>query len=333
MEKKQNLAEDGATIEDGPPLEKEHKSEEDGATIEGRPPIEKKQKVEGDDDFFVPYYDNETYLKKFNDHSLDDEDAVATDEEERDFTEEEAKIYYDAVEASDRFDVPEFPGVSRWGLILPMSVDEDSLEYLLPSTEAAIKTYNYNYHTDYKVVQVLKAMQEAAARGINRYITFLAKYSTTKTFEAKVLKGIPKEKGDDATEVIFCREKGAKEVAAKEEVSRSGTPHINSRSDFSTENEYGEGGSVEDEEVKDEPKYGLDSSSSQLLLKALRPEALDAVNVFAWSFTCQDYFIDILEGIIKLNTSIGLTTKQLPVRWMLHNGYPVPMDMLNTVEA
>ncbi|XP_022731539.1 ABC transporter G family member 28-like [Durio zibethinus] len=46
-----------------------------------------------------------------------------------------------------------------------------------------------------------------------------------------------------------------------------------------------------------------------------------------------DYFIDILEGIVKLNTSTGLTTKQLPVRWMLHNGYPVPMDMLKTIEG
>lgn len=46
-----------------------------------------------------------------------------------------------------------------------------------------------------------------------------------------------------------------------------------------------------------------------------------------------DYFIDILEGITKLNTGTGLTVKQLPVRWMLHNGYPVPMDMLNSIEG
>ncbi|KAL4341072.1 hypothetical protein GQ457_08G000810 [Hibiscus cannabinus] len=46
-----------------------------------------------------------------------------------------------------------------------------------------------------------------------------------------------------------------------------------------------------------------------------------------------DYFIDILEGIIKLNTGTGLTIKQLPVRWMLHNGYPVPMDMLDSIEG
>ncbi|PIN07861.1 Transporter, ABC superfamily (Breast cancer resistance protein) [Handroanthus impetiginosus] len=40
-----------------------------------------------------------------------------------------------------------------------------------------------------------------------------------------------------------------------------------------------------------------------------------------------DHFIDILEGIVK--PSGGLTVEQLPVRWMLHNGYPVPPDMLH----
>lgn len=46
-----------------------------------------------------------------------------------------------------------------------------------------------------------------------------------------------------------------------------------------------------------------------------------------------DYFIDILEGIIKLSTSTGVNVKQLPVRWMLHNGYPVPMDMLQSADG
>lgn len=46
-----------------------------------------------------------------------------------------------------------------------------------------------------------------------------------------------------------------------------------------------------------------------------------------------DYFIDILEGIVKLSPSLGVNYKQLPVRWMLHNGYPVPMDMLQTMEG
>ncbi|KAJ6713719.1 hypothetical protein OIU85_025356 [Salix viminalis] len=35
-----------------------------------------------------------------------------------------------------------------------------------------------------------------------------------------------------------------------------------------------------------------------------------------------DYFIDILEGIAKPES--GVNYKQIPVRWMVHNGYPVP---------
>jgi ABC-2 type transporter len=33
-----------------------------------------------------------------------------------------------------------------------------------------------------------------------------------------------------------------------------------------------------------------------------------------------DYFIDILEGIIKPSASTSVTAKELPLRWMLHNG-------------
>ncbi|XP_043706528.1 ABC transporter G family member 28-like isoform X2 [Telopea speciosissima] len=40
-----------------------------------------------------------------------------------------------------------------------------------------------------------------------------------------------------------------------------------------------------------------------------------------------DHFIDILEGIVKPSTSSGVSYKQLPIRWMLHNGYPIPPDM------
>ncbi|KAK4358739.1 hypothetical protein RND71_020968 [Anisodus tanguticus] len=42
-----------------------------------------------------------------------------------------------------------------------------------------------------------------------------------------------------------------------------------------------------------------------------------------------DHFIDILEGIVKL-PSTGVSYKDLPLRWMLHNGYPVPPDMLDS---
>ncbi|KAK0585162.1 hypothetical protein LWI29_024127 [Acer saccharum] len=44
-----------------------------------------------------------------------------------------------------------------------------------------------------------------------------------------------------------------------------------------------------------------------------------------------DHFIDILEGIVKPNG--GVTHQLLPVRWMLHNGYPVPSDMLQYIDG
>ncbi|KAL0347177.1 UNVERIFIED_CONTAM: putative white-brown complexprotein 30 [Sesamum calycinum] len=124
--------------------------------------------------------------------------------------------------------------------------------------------------------------------------------------------------------------------------------------------------------ILDEPTSGLDSASSSLLIRALRREALEGVNIcmvvhqpsytlykmfddlillakggltvyhgpvkkveeYFASFGVNvpdrvnppDHFIDILEGIVK--PSGGLTAEQLPVRWMLHNGYPVPPDML-----
>ncbi|KAG0472953.1 hypothetical protein HPP92_014810 [Vanilla planifolia] len=127
--------------------------------------------------------------------------------------------------------------------------------------------------------------------------------------------------------------------------------------------------------ILDEPTSGLDSASSLLLLKALRREALEGVNicmvVHQPSYTLYkmfddlillakggltvyhgsvkkveeyfsglginvpdrvnppDYYIDILEGMVKLTTTTGVTYKQLPLRWMLHNGYDVPRDMLH----
>ncbi|KAK2968180.1 hypothetical protein RJ640_018273 [Escallonia rubra] len=125
--------------------------------------------------------------------------------------------------------------------------------------------------------------------------------------------------------------------------------------------------------ILDEPTSGLDSASSQLLLQALRREALEGVNicmvVHQPSYTLfkmfddmillakgglivyhgsvrnaeeyfaglginvpervnpPDHFIDILEGIVKPNANSPESYKELPVRWMLHNGYPVPPDM------
>ena len=43
-----------------------------------------------------------------------------------------------------------------------------------------------------------------------------------------------------------------------------------------------------------------------------------------------DYYIDILEGIVKPNSKEHVNVKDLPIRWMLHNGYEVPRDMLQS---
>nr|XP_034575337.1 ABC transporter G family member 25-like isoform X2 [Setaria viridis] len=130
--------------------------------------------------------------------------------------------------------------------------------------------------------------------------------------------------------------------------------------------------------ILDEPTTGLDSASSQLLLRALRHEALEGVNVCAVvhqpSYTLfnmfddfvllarggliayhgpvseveiyfaglgikvpdrenpPDYFIDILEGIVKTKMRGNVTPKHLPLLWMLHNGYEVPNDFQKDLE-
>ncbi|XP_061347050.1 ABC transporter G family member 28-like isoform X2 [Gastrolobium bilobum] len=130
--------------------------------------------------------------------------------------------------------------------------------------------------------------------------------------------------------------------------------------------------------ILDEPTSGLDSASSQLLLRALRREALEGVNIcmvvhqpsyalfkmfddlillgkggltvyhgsakqveeyfsglginIPERINPPDYLIDILEGIAVPGGSSGFSYKELPVRWMLHNGYPIPLDMRQNAE-
>lgn len=43
-----------------------------------------------------------------------------------------------------------------------------------------------------------------------------------------------------------------------------------------------------------------------------------------------DHYIDILEGIVKTNTTSAVDYKELPVLWMTHKGYPIPPDMRDT---
>ncbi|KAL2896651.1 ABC transporter G family member 24 [Bienertia sinuspersici] len=123
----------------------------------------------------------------------------------------------------------------------------------------------------------------------------------------------------------------------------------------------------------DEPTSGLDSSSSRLLLKALKHEALAGVNVcmvvhqpsyalfkmfddlillangglmvyhgsvrkveeyfeglgivVPERVNPPDHYIDILEGLVGPSQSSNFSYKDLPLRWMLHNGYSIPEDM------
>ncbi|XP_051120137.1 ABC transporter G family member 24-like [Andrographis paniculata] len=46
-----------------------------------------------------------------------------------------------------------------------------------------------------------------------------------------------------------------------------------------------------------------------------------------------DYYIDILEGMVKTSLSSGVSYIDLPIRWMQHNGYPVPPDLRTTNSA
>lgn len=40
-----------------------------------------------------------------------------------------------------------------------------------------------------------------------------------------------------------------------------------------------------------------------------------------------DHLIDVLEGIVKPSINSSLSHTELPVRWMIHKGYPIPSDM------
>lgn len=43
-----------------------------------------------------------------------------------------------------------------------------------------------------------------------------------------------------------------------------------------------------------------------------------------------DYFIDILEEIVKPDLIAEVNYKELSKRWVLHNGYHVPPDLLGS---
>ncbi|XP_022752194.1 uncharacterized protein LOC111300863 [Durio zibethinus] len=185
---------------------------------EEQPPHEKQQKLESnnnkDRDVNVFGFDDETLWRMLDYYEDDDGDADdSVDEDysdgEREITDEEIGRYKAALEISDGFDVPSFPGVSCCGLITPVVLSAYSLETLKPLCVAAMEYYNNEKKTNYKFLELKKANVKGCC-GLLYYLTFVGRIpevNTTQIFEARVLWGIPKNVGDDPTEVYSCREK------------------------------------------------------------------------------------------------------------------------------
>ncbi|KAL7114874.1 hypothetical protein ABFS83_04G142800 [Erythranthe nasuta] len=98
--------------------------------------------------------------------------------------------------------------------------------------------------------------------------------------------------------------------------------------------------------VVHQPSYALFQTFDDLILlakgglTAYHGEVRDVEEYFAHlgiivpeRINPPDYFIDVLEGMVKPSTSSGLTYEELPLRWMLHKGYPVPADMQKSVSG
>ncbi|KAL7148580.1 hypothetical protein ABFS83_06G188300 [Erythranthe nasuta] len=98
--------------------------------------------------------------------------------------------------------------------------------------------------------------------------------------------------------------------------------------------------------VVHQPSYALFQTFDDLILlakgglTAYHGEVRDVEDYFAHlginvpeRINPPDYFIDVLEGMVKPSTSSGLTYEELPLRWMLHKGYPVPADMQKSVSG
>ncbi|XVF88725.1 hypothetical protein PTKIN_Ptkin19aG0073800 [Pterospermum kingtungense] len=130
----------------------------------------------------------------------------------RSMNSEEMEQYMAAVEASDGFDVPDFGDVLDCGRIIPIHLGPSTLETLKPLCDAAMAWYNEKWGTNYQFVKLEKANMQGCC-GIVYYLTLVGcipNVDTTKSFEARVLLGIPENAGDFPITVYFCREKASK---------------------------------------------------------------------------------------------------------------------------
>ncbi|KAK8646976.1 hypothetical protein V6N13_120738 [Hibiscus sabdariffa] len=112
-------------------------------------------------------------------------------------TDEQLKIYGDALAASGGFDVPYFPRVVACCLITPIRINTFFREDLKPYCVAGMNHFNQDKKTNYEFVRLLKATHQDC-KGILYYLTFEGRTpeNITKIFEAQVHDGIPKNKGD-----------------------------------------------------------------------------------------------------------------------------------------
>ncbi|XVF88719.1 hypothetical protein PTKIN_Ptkin19aG0073200 [Pterospermum kingtungense] len=160
--------------------------------------------------------DSDEYMNPLDyDESEDEVDSgseFSNRSRSRSMDREEMERYMDAVAASDGFDVPDFGDVVDSGRITPIHLGPSTLKSLKPLCEAAMVWYNEKWGTNYEFVKLEKANMQGCC-GIVYYLTLVGgipNVNTTKSFEARVLLGIPENDDDFPITVYFCREKASK---------------------------------------------------------------------------------------------------------------------------
>ncbi|XVF88715.1 hypothetical protein PTKIN_Ptkin19aG0072800 [Pterospermum kingtungense] len=156
--------------------------------------------------------DSDAYIDPFDYDESEDEVEKGSHCSERSMNDEEMEQYKVAVEASDGFDVPDFGDVMDCGRITPIHLGPSTIKRLKPLCECAIDWYNEKWGTNYEFVKLEKANMQGCC-GIVYYLTFVGcipNVDTTKSFEARVLLGIPEIARAFPITVYICREKASK---------------------------------------------------------------------------------------------------------------------------
>ncbi|XP_022137488.1 uncharacterized protein LOC111008920 isoform X1 [Momordica charantia] len=140
-----------------------------------------------------------------NNNYLYDSDGYY-DDGVREMNEEEVNRYYKAIQESEGFDVPSFPGTYAFAIISPLPLINLISEEVRECAGQAIKHYNNENGASFEFVKMLKANSQAAL-GELFFLTFQVKQtgappdSPTTTLQARVLAGI----SPDDFDVQLCR--------------------------------------------------------------------------------------------------------------------------------